>query len=85
MIATNYSNVRQNFARYCDEVVRNEEAIIITRRRDENVVLLSEATYNNMLENLRIRSNREDYARLLKSIDHLEHGKGQKQELVEDE
>jgi len=85
MIATNYSNVRQNFARYCDEVVRNEEAIIITRRSDENVVLLSEATYNNMMENLHIRSNREGYARLLKSIDHLEHGKGQKRELVEDE
>jgi antitoxin YefM len=75
MIATNYSNARQHFAKYCTEVVRNFETIIITRKNDENVVLMSEANYNNLMENLFIRRDPDEYARLVKSIREYEAGK----------
>jgi antitoxin YefM len=83
MIATNYSNARQNFAHYCNEAVHNYETVIVTRKRDENVVLMSEAEYNNIIENLYIRSNKEDYDRLLRSIDQLERGEGKARALIE--
>ncbi|MDR3136066.1 MAG: type II toxin-antitoxin system prevent-host-death family antitoxin [Coriobacteriales bacterium] len=83
MIATNYSNARQNFAHYCNEAVHNYETVIVTRKRGENVVLMSESAYNNLMENLYVRSNRDNYDRLLRSINQLEHGKGTARELVE--
>jgi antitoxin YefM len=83
MIATNYSNARQNFAHYCNEAVHNFETVIVTRKRDENVVLMSESEYNNILENLYVRSNKDDYDRLLESINQLERGEGKARTLVE--
>ena len=85
MIAVNYSNARDNFKKFCDAAVHDFETIIVTRKQGENVVIMSEAEYNNLMENLYVRSNKEDYQRLLKSIDQLKKGQGQKKELAEDE
>lgn len=84
MIATSYSKVRQKFKEYCDKTSDDCETIIITRERGENVVLISESEYNNMLENLYIRSNPKYYNELLKSIEQLKKGKGQKRELIDE-
>ena len=75
MIATNYTNVRQNFAYYCDKAVNDFETIVITRRGDENVVLISEAEYNNLMENLFVRRNPDEYKRLVESIKKFRAGK----------
>jgi antitoxin YefM len=85
MIAVNYSNARNNFKKYCDAAVQDFETIIVTRKQDENVVIMSEAEYNNLMENLYVRGNKEDYRRLLESVDQLKHGKGQIRTLIEDE
>ena len=37
------------------------KTIIITRKNNENVVLMSEEEYNNLMENLYIRSNLKYY------------------------
>ena len=57
----------------------------VTRKQDENVVIMSESEYNNLIENLYVRSNKEDYQRLLESIDQLKKGKGHVRELISDE
>ena len=85
MIAVNYSDVRENFKKFCDAAVHDFETIIVTRKQGENVVIMSESEYNNLMENLYIRSNKEDYQRLLKSIDQLKNGKCQIRTLVENE
>ena len=85
MIAINYSNARDNFKKYCDMAVRDFETIIVTRKQDENVVIMSEAEYNNLIENFYVRSNEEDYRRLLESIEQLKRGKGRIRTLAEDE
>ena len=51
MIAVNYSSVRNNFKKYCDAAVHDFETIIVTRKRNENVVIISEAEYNKLIEN----------------------------------
>lgn len=83
MQALSFSKVRNNFKSVCDEVTNDFETIIITRERGENVVLMSEAEYNNLLENLYVRLNKKFYNELLKSIDQIERGQSVKGELVE--
>lgn len=83
MIATNYSNIRNNFKKYCDKVTRDYETIIVTRKNDENVVLMSEEEYNNLMENLYIMSNKDYYNELLKRKDEVEKGKVEKHDLIE--
>lgn len=48
MIAVNYSIVRQNFKYYCDKEVSDSETVIITLKKGENVVIMSESKYNNL-------------------------------------
>ncbi len=84
MLAVNYSNVRKNFKDYCDKASKDFETIIITRERGDNVVLMSEAEYNNLIENLYVRSDPEYYNELLKSIEQLKRGKGRKRELIDE-
>ncbi|HHV15490.1 MAG TPA: type II toxin-antitoxin system prevent-host-death family antitoxin [Gelria sp.] len=84
MIATNYSDVRQNFKEYCDKATYDFETIIVTRERGENVVIISESEYNNLLENLYVRSNPEYYNELLQSIEQLKRGRGKKRELLDE-
>jgi len=76
MTAANYSTARDNFKRYCDVATRDFETVIITRKQAENVVLMSEKEYNNLMENLYVRAGREDYHRLLRSVAQLKAGKG---------
>ena len=83
MIATNYSNIRNNFKKYCDKATRDYETIIVTRRNDENVVLMSEEEYNNLMENLYIRSNLKYYQRLVESIKEVEKGNVKEHDLIE--
>jgi len=84
MTAANYSRIGKNFKEYCDRVINDSETIIITRGdEEENVVLLSESEYNNLLENLYIRSSEANYKNLMQSIAQLREGKGTEHELIE--
>ena len=82
MIAVNYTTVRQNLKEFFDKTVNDFETIIVTRERGENVVLMSENEYSNMLENLYVRSNSKDYNELLESIRQLKKGQSRARELV---
>ena len=76
MLAVNYSSMRDNFKDYCDKVTDDYETVIVTRKNDKNVVMISLEEYNNMKENLYIMSNKKDYDRLVTSKKQLEVGKG---------
>ena len=84
MLAINYSTAREQFKNFCDRVNSEVEPIVITRKQGGNVVLISEAEYNNMQENLIVRRNPEAYARLMKSVDQLKAGKGTVRELLDE-
>jgi antitoxin YefM len=76
MIATNYMNAKSGFEKYCDLAVRDLETIIVTRDQDENIVIMSESSYNNLMENLHVRSNKLNYERLVESVEQLRRGEG---------
>ena len=46
MIACNYSTYRSKLKEYCDKVVREGETVIVTRKDEENVVMISMEDYN---------------------------------------
>lgn len=83
MIATNYSTARDKFKDYCDMATRDYETIIITRKQGENVVMMSEAEYNNIMENLFILSNKKNYEHILKGVEQLSRGQSKARELID--
>jgi antitoxin YefM len=84
MLAINFSTARENFKAFCDRVNDEIETVVITRKQGGNVVLISEAEYNNIQENLFVRRNPEAYVRLMKSIKQLKEGKGTVRELLDE-
>lgn len=42
MVVTNFSNVKNNFKEFCDRVVKDSDIAVITRKNNENVVLMSQ-------------------------------------------
>ena len=72
MLATNYSNIRENLKEYCDKVTDDNETIIITRKNDKNIVMISLNEYNKMIKFIR---NSQYIAKLEESFDQLEKGK----------
>lgn len=49
MLAVKSMDVRDNFKSFCDRVF-NGETLIISRPKNENVVMLSETEYNKMMK-----------------------------------
>jgi antitoxin YefM len=50
MDAVSYSDLRQNLKRFLDKVYNDNDALIITRKNNENLVLLSVAEYDSLIE-----------------------------------
>ncbi len=75
MLAVNYSTLRENMKAYMDQVTDDYETMIVTRKENRNIVMLSEETYNNMLENIYIMGNKSNYDWLMESKKQLENGK----------
>jgi antitoxin YefM len=73
MIAVNYTNIRENLKAYCDKVNDEDETVIITRKDNKNVVLISQNEYNNMLENIKILKDPKYLIKLYKSLSELEN------------
>lgn len=78
MLVVNYSTIRNNLKTYCDEATDNNETVIVTRKDEKNVVILSLEKYNQMMKAAR---NAEYLAMLDRGIAQLSAGKGQQHEL----
>ena len=80
MLAVNYSTIRNKLKNYCDEATDNIQTIIVTRKAEKNVVILSLEKYNRLMK---IVQNAEYLSMLDRGIKQLEAGKGQKHDLIE--
>ncbi|MCC8029065.1 MAG: type II toxin-antitoxin system Phd/YefM family antitoxin [Lachnospiraceae bacterium] len=60
MLAVKSMNIRDNFKGWCDKVI-NGETIVISRPRNQNVVMISEKEYNQLKKSQR----NEDYLAML--------------------
>lgn len=83
MLAVNYTNLRDNMKTYMDRVTDDYETMIVTRKDNKNVVMLSEESYNNLMENIYVMGNKVNYDWLMESKAQLERGNISVQNLVE--
>ena len=83
MLAVNYTNFRENLKDYMDKATDDYETMIVTRKNNKNVVMISEESYNNLMENVYVMGNKSNYDWLMESKEQLESGKDTKHDLVE--
>ena len=81
MVAANYTSVRNNLKEYCDLATDQNETVIVTRKADRNVVMLSLSRYNEMEKAIR---NALYLEKLDRAFAQLNADQGEKHELLED-
>jgi len=85
MDAVTYTDLRQNLKTYMDKVVVDCVPLTITRKNNENVVLLSVEEYNSLVETNYLLSNEANAEHLKKSIAQHRSGKIKSRKLYQDE
>ena len=83
MLAVHYTNLRENMKMYMDKVTDDYETMIVTRKDNRNVVMLSEESYNNLMENIHVIGQKANYDWLMESKAQLESGKLLMRDLTE--
>ena len=81
MLAVNYSTLRNKLKDYCDEASDNNQTVIITRKNEKNIVIMSLDNYNQLMKSIR---NAEYLAKLDRSMEQIKNGFGQIHDLIED-
>lgn len=82
MLAVNYSTIRGNLKTYCDKVTDEHETVIVTRKGEKNVVIISLEEWNALCKAAR---NAEYLNSLDRSFEQLYSGRGVKHDLIEDQ
>jgi antitoxin YefM len=83
MKALSYTALRRTLAKTMEEVCDNHEPIIITRKSEGAVVMLSLEDYESLEETTYLLRSPKNLKRLVESIAQLEQGKGLEKALQE--
>ncbi len=81
MLAVNYSTIRNNLKDYCDKATDNDEIIIVTRKEEKNVVIISLENYNILEKAAR---NSEYLAKIDRGLTQIKEGKTLHHSLIEE-
>ncbi len=81
MNAVTYTAARENLAATMDRVCEDREPVIITRNRDQAVVMVSLEDYKALEETAYLMRSPSNARRLLASIKQLESGQGKVRKL----
>ncbi len=76
MNAISYTAARENLASTMDKVCADHTPVIITRKRDQSVVMLSLEDFESLEETAYLMRSPANAKRLLEAIHALETGKG---------
>jgi antitoxin YefM len=83
MKALTYSAARENLASTMDRVCEDHDPVIITRNRNQSVVMMSLEDYQSLEETAYLLRAPANASRLLESITELKNGKGVKKLLAD--
>lgn len=75
MNAITYSAARADLAATMDKVCRDHDPVIITKKRESTVVMISLEDYEAMEETAYLMRSPKNAERLMKSIDEMKRGK----------
>lgn len=72
MLAVNYSTIRSKLKDYCDKATDDNETVIVTRKDEKNVVIMSLDKYNGIMRAVR----NADYLEMIdRSMEQIKQGK----------
>ncbi|HRE50748.1 MAG TPA: type II toxin-antitoxin system prevent-host-death family antitoxin [Flavitalea sp.] len=80
---TTYSDFRLKLKAYLDRVFESRTPLHVTRTKGENIVVLSEADYESIMETFHLLKSPKNAERLLRAVDQYNEGKGQERPLIE--
>lgn len=83
MDAISYTTVRANLAQTMDRVCEDHEPLIITRNRQQSVVMISLEDYKALEETAYLLRAPKNARRLLEAVASLESGQGQERSLAQ--
>lgn len=83
MNAVNFSDLRKNLKFYLDRVYEDHETIIVARKNNENVVMVSIDEYNSLVETAHLLSTEANSRHLAQSIRQARDGNAIRRDLVE--
>lgn len=69
MLAVNYSTIRSKLKDYCDKATDENETIIVTRKDEKNVVLISLEKYNEFIRNIKNTEYLRKIDKAIKQVD----------------
>lgn len=85
MDAVAYSNFRRGLKGFFKQVNTNSEPLVVTNKNaDDNVVIMSKADYDAIMETLDINNNPYLMAKLARGDQQFKQGKFKRHELIED-
>jgi antitoxin YefM len=80
MLAVNYTTVRNNLKGYCDKVTEECETVIVTRKDEKNIVIISLDEYNSLMK---VAKKAAYFERIDRAMEQLARGEGTVHELIE--
>ena len=83
MRAITYTSARNNLASTMKKVCDDHDPIIVTRKNNEAVILMSLEDYESLTETAYLMQSPENVKRLIHSIEELNAGNGHERELIE--
>ena len=83
MKALSYTALRKTLAKTMEKVCDNHEPIVITRKSEGSVVMLSLTDYESLEETSYLLRSPKNLKRLVESISQLEQGEGKEKALLD--
>jgi antitoxin YefM len=83
MNAISYTQARETLAKTMQRVCRDHDPVIITRKREDAVVMMALEDYESLTETAHLLRSPRNARRLLDAVRELESGKGKERRLRE--
>jgi antitoxin YefM len=83
MSHVSYTDLRNNLAKYMDEVCDSHAPLHVTRQNARTVVMVSEDDFEGLMETVHLLKSPANAERLLRSIAELESANVKERELIE--
>jgi antitoxin YefM len=81
MVETTYTSLRENLASVMDRVVNDREVVIIRRKGDQKVAMISADELSSLLETAHLLRSPKNAQRLLDAMASVKQGKAKTQPL----
>ena len=83
MEAITYTNARQNLAKTMEKVCQDHSPVIVTRKKNDSVVIMSFEDYKALEETAYLLRSPKNTRRLIESISQLENDEGTERGLID--